>query len=715
MFRKTIFLFLVFSFLISAQDKLFDTRDVIINSYRSLAPQKPKGLTIIPDSDYYTYISEENNQQVIIRGNVISGTEENLVYFNAFSRIVEDAGINKPAKFPKTEWLSPALFLANDKNSYYLFNTDDNVVVSHFELPDNAENTELSPDKKMVAYTKDNNLYVWIPEKGEIAITNESDKGIVSGQAVHRSEFGIEKGIFWSPDGKKIAFYKMDETMVTDYPILDIDPLPAEVEYIKYPMAGGKSHHVTVGIYNTENNSTVFLNTGEPAEQYLTCLTWAPDSKDFYIAHLNRDQNHMKLTKYNSTDGTKTGVLFEESDEKYVEPEHPLYFVPGNDNQFVWISERDGFDHFYLYDTSGKLIKQLTKGEWVVLSMEGFDHNGNIIFTSTIESPVGTQLYSCNIESGVIKKLTNEKGTHNIDFSDGGKYYIDMFNSMDTPGYVAVASTDGSVNKQIKTFDNPIADYHIGKTEIFTVTNPENTTLYCQAVYPPDFDSTKTYPVVVYVYGGPHVQLVKDEWPRGRYAFWFMEMAQKGYIVFTVDSRGSANRGKEFEQETFRQLGTKEVEDQVFALKEFLKTPYTDDNRVGVFGWSYGGFMTTSLMLKANDLYKVGVGGGAVIDWKYYEIMYTERYMDTPETNPEGYKEASLLNHIDNLKGKLLLVHGTSDPTVVWQNTLMFTKLAMNKSIPLDYFPYVGHPHGVGGNDAIHLYDKITKYFTDNL
>ncbi len=286
---------------------------------------------------------------------------------------------------------------------------------------------------------------------------------------------------------------------------------------------------------------------------------------------------------------------------------------------------------------------------------------------------------------------------------------------MDIPSVTQIIDNNGKTITGLNKSSNPLLDYKISRPKIFTLKTGNDIDLYCRIILPTDFDSTKSYPVIVYVYGGPHAQLVTNRWYLGRYDFWFQYMAQNGYIVFTIDNRGSDNRGLEFEQSTFRHLGTKEIEDQLVGINYLKSLSYVDSNRIGVFGWSYGGFMTTSLMLRTNDTYKVGVGGGAVIDWKYYEIMYTERYMDTPETNPEGYEEASLLNYVDNLNGKLLLVHGTSDPVVVWEHTLEFAKKTAHMNKPLDYFPYVGHGHGVRGKDAIHLYNKISNYFFDNL
>ncbi len=422
------------------------------------------------------------------------------------------------------------------------------------------------------------------------------------------------------------------------------------------------------------------------------------------------------MIKYNSKTGEPVDTLFEETNRKYVHPMHPLTFVPGHPDWFLWRSERDGWDHIYLYNTSGKLIKKLTKGNWVVVDFLSFDASAkNIFFTSTKQSPIERQLYKLNIKSGKMRRLTKGSGVHRIILRKDGKYFADRFTSLTVPGITSIVNSEGEYLLTVHKSENPIKNYNTGKIRIFKIKTENNADLYCRMVTPVNFDSTKKYPVIVYVYGGPGVQLILNAWPVGRYAFWFQKMAEEGFIVFTVDNRGSANRGLAFEQATFRHLGTVEISDQMRGVKYLKSLAYVDTNRLGVFGWSFGGFMATSLMLRTHNTFKVGVAGGAVIDWKYYEVMYTERYMDTPQANPEGYKEANLLNYVKNLKGKLLLVHGTSDVTVVWQHTLMFAKKAADLDVPLDYFPYVGHKHGVVGIDAIHLYNKITNYFLDNL
>ena len=698
---------------LQAQDKMLTMEDAIINP--ALQPENLRQLTWIAGTNDYTYVKQNNGEQALMRGNAAAGKEGQLLSINTLSTALEAAGAKKLTNFPAVQWADANTMVLNTQNTVYHYNLKTGKAEAITKYNAEAANTELDPTLKRVAYTKDYNLYVSAPGTPDVAVSTDGTVALVYGEAAHRSEFGITKGTFWSGDGSKLAFYRMDQGMVTDYPLVDVAPLPAKQNAIKYPMAGGKSHHVTVGVYNLDTKITTYLKTGEPAEQYLTNITWSPDGKHLYIAVLNRDQNHMKLNQYDATTGGFVKTLLEEKHEKYVEPQYGLYFVPGKANQFVRVSERTGFDHLYLYDTNGKQIRQLTGGNWMVTEILGFNRKGDELFyTSTAESPLERHIYSVNLNNGKSKKLSQGKGTHTPKLSPLGNYLIDSYTSRDVPRTIRIITSDGKITQTLLTAKNPLTAYKLGETSIVTIKAEDGTELYGRLITPPNMDKSKKYPVVVYVYGGPHVQLVTDSWLAGA-NLWMHLMAQKGYVVFTLDSRGSGNRGLAFEQATFRQLGTPEIADQLKGVEYLKSLPYVDANRMGVHGWSYGGFMTTSLMTRTPDVFKVGVAGGPVIDWKYYEVMYTERYMDTPEQNPEGYENANLLKYIPNLKGKLLMIHGTVDDVVVWQHSLQYLKTAVDNGILLDYFVYPGHPHNVRGKDRVHLMRKVTQYLDENL
>jgi dipeptidyl-peptidase 4 len=711
--RLALFLFLVLSFSVSAQQKLFTVEDVVMGG--RMFQQSMNQISWIPDSDSYSWVQGVGDKAFLLSSNIKSTNADTLLKLADLNTMLKVAG-SPSLNLLSMRWINSNQLIFWNGTTLYSYKTQSKLVAKNNSIPVAAEDKSIAPNNKFVAYTINNNLYVNLEENKQTQVTADADSNILNGKSVHRDEFGINGGIFWSPKSNYIAFYRMDQTMVTDYPLVDITTTPARVKNIKYPMNGQTSHHVTVGIYNIQSGKTTWLQTGEPLDQYLICLTWSPDEKYFYIAHLNRDQNHMQLKKYDVANGNMLKVLFEEKNEKYVEPLNALTFLPNTSQKFLWQSQRDGYNHIYLYDTEGELLRQVTQGKWVVTALNGFDKTGkNVFITTTKESPIERHFYKVSLGEMKMERITTEPGTHNVQPSPNSNYFIDSYSNTETPRLVNLLNDNKEVVRNLLTTPNPYKDYKIPSSKILSIKNDEGVDLYCRLTYPIDFDSTKKYPVIVYVYGGPHDQEVNNSFGYGRYFGWFYLMAQKGFMVFTLDNRGSANRGLEFEQATFRHLGTIEVKDQMTGVNYLKTLPYVDQNRFGVYGWSYGGFMTTSLMLKTNNTFKVGVGGGAVIDWKFYEIMYGERYMDTQRSNPDGFKEASLLNYVDKLNGKLLLVNGTSDPTVVWQNTLSFIKKAQELNKPLDYFPYVGHEHGVVGRDAVHLYTKITNYFMDNL
>ncbi|WP_242927488.1 S9 family peptidase [Pontibacter vulgaris] len=698
---------------LQAQDKMLTMEDAIINP--ALNPENLRQLNWIKGTDDFSYLKQNGKEAILMRGNAKASKQQEILTLTKLNTALQAAGAEVLKGFPQVQWVDGSTFIFTAQNKVYKYDLKAGKAQAVTSYAAEAENTEFDPTLQRLAYTKGNNLYISTAGAPDVAVTNEANAGIVNGQAAHRSEFGISKGTFWSPNGSSLAFYRMDQTMVTDYPLVDVTPLPAKLNNIKYPMAGGKSHHVTVGVYNLNSKKTTFLKTGEPADQYLTNITWSPDEKSIYIAVLNRDQNHLKLNQYDAATGNFVKTLLEEKHEKYVEPEHGLYFVPGKNNQFVWVSERSGFDHLYLFDTNGKQLRQLTSGNWMVTDILGFSKNGKeLYYTSTAESPLERHVYAVSLDKGKSTRLTQGSGTHSASLSPAGNYFIDNYSSEATPRKIWVVDTKGKTRQTLLTAKDPLTAYKLGETTIFPIKAEDGTDLYTRMITPPDFDKTKKYPVVVYLYGGPHVQLVNNSWLAGA-NLWMHLMAQKGYVVFTIDSRGSGSRGLAFENATFRQLGTVEMADQLRGVEYLKSLPYVDANRMGIHGWSFGGFMTTSLMLHSPETFKVGVAGGPVIDWKYYEIMYTERYMDTPEQNKEGYEKANLLNYIPNLKGKLLMIHGTVDDVVVWQHSLSFLKKAVDEGVLLDYFVYPGHPHNVRGKDRVHLMRKVTQYLDDTL
>ena len=577
-------------------------------------------------------------------------------------------------------------------------------------------NADWNKVSKAVAYTKDNQLFVRDADNKEFQLTTDGSREIVYGQAVHRNEFGIENGTFWSPDGKRLAFYRMDQSMVTDYPQVDIDPRIASYEPDKYPMAGMTSHVVTVGVYDLDTQKTIYLKAGDPTDRYFTNIAWSPDAKTIYLFELNRDQNDCRLVSYDAETGEKKAELYRETSDKYVEPLHPIVFLPWDDDLFIMQSQKDGYNHLYLYDKEGKLQRQLTKGNFVVQEVMGFNEKQkSIIIAANKYHPLHRWLYSVSVKDGKMTALVTADGVHRGELSASGNYLVDKWSNPTTPRNIDLIEVKSAKASRLLTAEDPWKDYQQPIFECGTIKAADGVTdLYYRMVKPHDFNPTKKYPTVIYVYGGPHAHNVEAAW-HWYSRSWETYMAQKGYVLFILDNRGSEHRGRDFEQATFRQLGQIEMQDQMKGVDYLRTLPYVDMDRLGVHGWSFGGFMTITLMTNYPDVFKVGVAGGPVIDWKWYEVMYGERYMDTPETNPEGYEKTSLLSKAKNLKGKLQIITGYNDNTVVPQHCLSFLKACIEAGTQPDFFVYPGEPHNMRGHASVHLHERITQYFEDYL
>ncbi|MGG9960319.1 DPP IV N-terminal domain-containing protein [Ferruginibacter sp. SUN106] len=714
---KKIFFFLTFfiSTTLLAQNKLLTMEDAMVKNRSTLAVENLKQLQFVFGTTDYVYLKKIEGKEVWVKGN-IKTAEAPFLTLEQLNDKLKTSNYGELKTMPAIQFNVSTDWILNANGNKIALNpvTNQTKELIKSTLADKTAVEESSAG--FVAYVENNNLFVSSGFYGTKQVTKDGSANIVYAQSVHRDEFGISKGTFWSNNGKSLAYYRMDQSMVTDYPIIDWTTYPAVNKNIKYPMAGGQSHYVTVGIYNAIINSTTWIRTGIPTDQYLTNIAWSPDDKWLYIAVLNREQNHMKLNQYNANTGELTKTLFEEKDEKYVEPLVPLLFVKNKPDQFIWQSNRDGWNHLYLYNADGTLIKQLTKGNWEVLEVKGFDAKGeNLFYTATEESPVTKNLYQLNLKTGQSKRVTTATGVHTAQVSTDGSAIIDAFSTTDNPRTILVTEIKTAKSKQLLQAANPIADYAMGKLSIFTIKNATGTDLYCRMFKPVNFDSTKKYPVIVYWYGGPHAQMILNGWNGGAGDYWFQYMAEHGYVVFTLDTRGSDNRGKAFEQTIFRRAGEAQMEDLMSGVDYLSSLSYVDKNNMGLFGWSYGGFMTTDFVLHHPGVFKAAVAGGPVMDWKYYEIMYGERYMDTPQENPDGYEATNLIKQAGKLKDKLLLIHGLQDPVVVQQHSVNFVKACVDAGVQVDYMIYPGHEHNVLGKDRAHLYQKVTDYFMNNL
>ena len=685
--------------------------------------------------------------------NKTTGKETKLFGINDINQAIagtKDVKVNAlyNAQFP---FAGKSIVTITEGGKTYSVDWKKHKLLGEVDFEDGESLLEANAQLTAFAYLKGSNLYVRSTnattnaaptrekKSHDFQLTTDGSREIVYGQSVHRDEFGISKGTFWSPNGEKLAFYRMDQSMVTDYPQVTIP----EIDYFnhpetqsciatpapdKYPMAGETSHKVTVGVFDCQTGKTIYLKAGDPTDRYFTNISWSPDGKTIYMFELNRDQNDCRLTAYNAETGEKQGELYRETDDKYVEPLHPIQFLPWDSNQFIMQSRKDGYNHLYLCtlgkhgrrmasNTESLEIKQLTSGKWEVMEVLGFNTKRKAVIIASNEcSPIQRNIFVVDTKTGKRAMMDdNGKGWHNAQLSESGQYIYDNYSTPTVPRKIAIVNVENGKRTAYFTAENPWKGYNVPEYSCGTLKAADGETdLYWRMVKPVNFDPNKKYPTIIYVYGGPHAHNVDARWnysSRG----WETYMAEKGYLLFILDNRGSENRGKAFEQATFRQLGQVEMQDQMKGVEYLKSLPYVDADKIGVHGWSFGGFMTISLMTNYPDVFKVGVAGGPVIDWHWYEVMYGERYMDTPQTNPEGYKKTSLLYQAKNLKGKLQIIQGLNDVTVVPQHCLTFLKACIAAGTQPDFFVYPGEPHNMRGHQSTHLHERISQYFFDYL
>ena len=693
------FLLLITPFAFAQKKEMSVKESVLLQ--RSFSPERVNNFLWMNDSEYTTC---SKDYKTMYKSSVANEKSVDLITIDEVNKLLGSSFGN----FFGAEWSNETTLLLNDGQSVATFDVKTKSGKILKKPVENAANQSYHSASNQLAYTIDNNVYI----DGR-AVTKNADKNIVSGQSIARNEFGISGGIFWSNSGSILAFYQKDETDVHNYPLLDVNATPGTLMSIKYPMAGQKSEKPRVGIYNVKSKKTLYINPRGAADDYFTNLAITPDDQFIIVAEVNRDQNHMWLNVYSAKTGKFVKNLFEEKNDKWIEPEHPVFFPSNKSNQFVWISERDGFNNLFLYDFDGKMLQKLTNHTFVVKDILCATKDASkIYYTATGQNPTNTMVYRCDL-AGNTELITKEEGTHSFSLSVNGTYFMDAFSSLSVPFKAMLWTNNGKMAKLLMESKEKLADYNVGTTEVGSIKGKDGSDLYYRMIKPSNFDPSKKYPVLVYVYGGPHAQMVTNSWMAGA-NLWMHWMANQGYIVFTLDNRGSGERGFAFESQIHRQLGTVEMEDQLTGVEYLKSLNYVDGNRLAVHGWSFGGFMTTSLMLRQAGVFQVGVAGGPVTDWKYYEIMYGERYMDRPEQNKAGYDANSLLNYTKNLKGDLLLIHGSIDDVVVMQHNEALLKSFIENGVQVDDFIYPMHKHNVSGKDRAHLMEKVLLYIIEN-
>lgn len=611
-----------------------------------------------------------------------------------------------------------SIYRRSSKAYFYIYDLKDKSLKA---LNQNGKQmyADFSPAGSKVAFVQDNNLYFKDLASDKItAITKDGVKNkIINGASdwVYEEELTLSQAFAWSPDGKKVAYYRFDETAVKQWDMKIYNDLYPKLEKFKYPKAGEENAKVSIHIYDLEKNQSQTVKLSNEYE-YITTIEWN-EANQLAVISSNRHQNEAQINLVDAT--TAVGkVIYTEKSETYIEMPFPIYFL-NKGKEFILMSEKSGFSHLYLYSIDGKLKKQLTKGKWPVTDYYGVsEKSGWVYFQSAEEGPLGRQVYRTNMKSDKKEKLSSKAGTNRASFSKSFDYFLNYHSSANTPNYISLLNSQGKeirVLKDNQDLKKRLENYIISQKAFFTFKTSEGVSLNAWMIKPPNFDEKKKYPVFLTIYGGPGSQTVTDSWGGSNY-FWHQMLAQKGYIVVSVDNRGTGARGVDFKKVTYKEMGKFETIDQIEAAKYFASLPYVDAKRIGVQGWSYGGFMSSLCLLKGADYFKAAIAVAPVTNWRFYDSIYTERYMQTPQENGDGYDDNSPINHVEKLKGKYLLVHGTADDNVHFQNTTEMIQALVKADKQFDLFIYPDKNHGIyGGNTRYHLYQKMTNFIVENL
>ncbi len=705
-----------------AQKKDINLED-IWSSY-SFYAKSIDGIRSLNDGNYFTTIekTKENGTALVKQSYSDKNYRNTIVDFN---ELLVD---NKPIVVDEYDFNSneSKLLIAYDNESIYRYSSKSQYLVVDLATKKITKLTDgekqmyatFSPNSSAVAYVKNNNLfYKNLVNNAEVQITFDGEAGkIINGASdwVYEEELEVVQAFKWSPDGNKIVYYKFNETNVKEWTLEYYNDLYPQKYHYKYPKAGEQNSKVDIYVYdlNTKENKKIVI----PIEyEYVSRINWSNDSKSVAIQSLNRLQNHLSVNLIN-VENNESKLIYDEKDERYVKVPTTVFFK--SKNQFIITSEKDGYNHAYLYDLTGKLITQITKGSWEITDLYGVDEkNGTIYFQSTEISPMTRNIYSIKLTGKDKKILNTSNGVNHAEFSSSFKYFINTWSNAITPYKITINDNSGKVIRILE--DNQLTTeklnkFNISVPEFFKVTI-NNEELNGWMIKPKNFDLTKKYPLFMYVYGGDGNQTVMDQYD-GFNGAWFQLLASKGYMVISVDNRGTEGRGGSFKKSIYKQLGKFETEDQIEVAKYFSSLSYIDGSRIGIFGWSFGGYLSSSCLLKGADVFKTAIAVAPVTNWRYYDNIYTERYMQTPQENSSGYDENSPINFVEKLKGNYLLVHGTADDNVHYQNTAEMITALVEANKQFTQFSYPNKNHGIrGGNTRLHLYNLMTNFILNNL
>lgn len=662
--------------------------------------------------DKYSYESGEKIATIVSSAEIKEKTGKDIRFDSYQFNATED----KVLLGTQTE----SIYRHSSKSYYFVYDLNKQTL-DEIKAEGKQQLADLSPTENKVAFVYENKLHVQDLDNGSMTTIGQGEEdALMAGMVdwVYEEEFSFHKGFHWSPDGKYIAFYQFDESAVPTFS-MDVygKGLYPSQDVFKYPKAGEVNSVVAIHIYDLKNNNDNAIDLGPEAEYYPR-IQWTKSSNELVITTLNRHQNHLTLSKA-SIDGNKLEVetLFEEEAPAYLEINNNLRFL--EDGSFIWTSEQSGYNHIYHYKSNGKLKRQITEGNWDVTEFYGIDEaTGFLYYQSAEESPINRAVYRINLNGKEKTKLSSQKGWNDATFSSGFQFYINRFSSAERPTYESLHKSDGSLVRVMRDNENIVnrlKEYKLSPKEFLQIPNAEGTLLNAWMIKPLDFDPAKQYPVLMFVYGGPGSQTVKDQFDAGN-GVWYQHLASKGYIVVSVDNRGTGARGRDFRTQTYQQLGKLETEDQISAAKWLAQQSYVNGERIGIWGWSYGGYMSSLGITKGNEVFKMAMAVAPVTNWRFYDNIYTERYMRTPQENAAGYDDNSPINHVEKLEGAYLLVHGSADDNVHVQNTMRMIEALVQANKQFDLFIYPDKNHGIyGGNTRRHLFTKMTHFIEENL
>ena len=702
-----------------AQEKMIQLEDIWAS--RTFSPEWVWGINSMNDGIHYSslnygdknvYITQYSYETGDSISTIVDSKDLDGISFSDYSFSEDEKKVLLPTE-------TESIYRYSSRSNYFVYDRETKTAQ---ELSEGKQRlAQFSPDASKVAFVKENNIFIKdIINNTELQVTFDGEiNKIINGATdwVYEEEFAFDNGMQWNASGNKIAFYRFDEEKVPEFSMdLFTDLYPSQSKF-KYPKAGETNSTVELFIYDLNSKKTTKANINVEEEFYIPRIKWTLDENVLSVQRMNRHQNQLDFILVDAKDGSSQ-TIFTENDAAYIDVTDNLTFL--NDGKyFIWTSEKSGYNHIYLYNLKGKQVRQITKGNYDVTDFYGIDESNNTVyFASSERSPMHRDVYAVQLNGKNKKTLTNKIGTNSATFSTNYKYFINQYSNANSPYYFSLFDAKGNEVRMLKdnsNLNNSLAEYALSQKEFFNFKTTEGIDLNGWMMKPHNFDETKQYPVFMYLYGGPGSQQVTDSWGGSNF-LWYQMLTQQGYIVACVDNRGTGARGSEFKKCTYQQLGKLETEDQIEANRYLANLPYVDGSRIGIFGWSYGGYMSSLCLLKGADEFKMAIAVAPVTNWRYYDTIYTERYMRTPQENASGYDDNSPINHVEKLKGKYLLVHGSADDNVHYQNTMEMTNALVNANKQFDLFIYPNKNHGIyGGYTRLHLFTKMTNFIKENL